>query len=336
MKKIRFGVIGLNFGRQHVRTLANLEEVELAAIADKGGDSLPGGLEGYAQTYGARAYRDGAEMLENEQLDAVCLCTSPRSRAGLIEIAIRRGMALFVEKPWATDVEHAQRLIDLCRASQAPVMTAFSFRYHPAIVRLRELIAGELGPALLLNAEYAFNWTPVGWLWDPQDGNGFFNENSCHLFDSVLSLAGDPDAVSAEAINPFGAPSEHAAALALRFKSGAVAALTIGGIASGGFHNTPRIDVITANGQAHLEGRDHIWEEVRWNLRGSPELHNLTLPPEQLGSTRYTDALRHFIACIRTGQKPQTGPLEGLKSVALAMAVYESARTGKRVDVRWD
>ena len=57
MSKIRIGVIGLGFGRHHVRTLANMPDAQLVAVADRSPD-LPGGLEGFAAAYGAAAYRD--------------------------------------------------------------------------------------------------------------------------------------------------------------------------------------------------------------------------------------------------------------------------------------
>ena len=332
---LRFGVIGLNFGRQIVRTLANMEDVELVALAHPRDDGLPGGLDGYAAKYGARPYRDGLEMLHKEHLDAVCLCIMPGRRQAILEHAVQHKIALLVEKPWASDLAQAQHFVALCRPATAPVMTAFSFRYHPALVKLRELIQGDMGPVLTVNGEYIFDWRPGNSVWDAQGGNGFINENSCHLFDAVMALTGDPATVATEAINPFAMPAEHAAALSLRFRNGAVAALTIGGIAPGGFHDTPRLDVVTANGQARLQGHDHVWQALRWTIRGGAETHSLALPPEQLGQTRYSDGLRHFIACIRSGKPPQTGPLEGLKSVALAMAVVASARTGQKVEVQW-
>ena len=332
---LRFGVIGLNFGRQIVRTLANMEEVQLVALAHPRDDGLPGGLAGYAAKYGAHAYRDGLEMLHKEHLDAVCVCIMPGRREAILEHAVKHHIALFVEKPWACDLAQARSFAQLCRPATAPVMTGFSFRYHPALVKLRELIQGDLGAVLTLNGEYLFDWRPGDSVWDAHKGNGFINENSCHLFDAVMALAGDPATVSAEAVNPFAMPAEHAAALSLRFRGGAVAALTIGGIGAGAFHDTPRLDVVSANGQAHLQGHDHVWQALRWTIRGSAETHCLTLSPEQLGQTRYSDGLRHFIACIRSAQTPQTGPLEGLKSVALAMATVESARSGHKVEVRW-
>jgi len=336
MDEIRIGVIGLGFGQHHVRTLINMQGVRLVAVADRS-PTVPGGLEAYATRYGAVAYRDGIEMMEREELDAVSISISPRGRGPLIEHAARNGIAMFVEKPWASNLEHAQALAAICREHKATVMTAFSFRYHPAIVKLRELMDSGLGPAWMLNGEYVFSWVPPvsSWLWDPENGNGFFNENSCHLFDAVCYLLGDPVSAMAEAINPMECPSENAAAVTLRFKSGAIAALTIGGIGAAGFKSYPRIDVITANGQARLFGREHIWERVSWTTRDSSDMQEMILSPEALGNTRYTHALQHFLDCVREGRQPSSGVEAGLKTVALAMAVYESARSSRQVHVRW-
>jgi predicted dehydrogenase len=95
----------------------------------------------------------------------------------------------------------------------------------------------------------------------------------------------------------------------------------------------PRIDVVTANGQARLSGREHVWDRLEWATRGGEALQSVLRPPEALGSTRYTHAFRHFFECMRSGQQPSVGPEDGVVAVALAMAVYESARTGARVEI---
>jgi predicted dehydrogenase len=335
MHQVRIGVVGLGFGQHHVRTLANMEDAQLVAVADRH-PSVPGGLASYAAQYGAVAYRDGIDMMDQVELDAVSICTAPRGRAALIEHAARRGIPMFVEKPWATNLEHALQLGEICRQSHATVMAAFSFRFHPAIVRLRELMDGELGSGWMLNGAYVFSWVPPAehWLWDPANGNGFLNENSCHLFDAVCYLLGDPVSVMAEAINPLACPSEHAAAITLRFASGAIAALTVGGIGAGASREYPRIDVVTANGQARLAGREHIWDRLSWTTRDSDAMHTIVRPPEALGNTRYTHAFRHFFECIRAGRPPSVGVEDGIRTVAIAMAVYESARTGHKVPLR--
>jgi predicted dehydrogenase len=212
-------------------------------------------------------------------------------------------------------------------------MVGFSFRFHPVFVKLQQLLVSELGPPWLLNGHYAFSWRPeaASWLWSPDNGGGFFNENSCHLFDAVCSLLGEPRSVMAAAETHWSAPSENAAAITIRFDNGALAALTVGGVAVSAYRDFPRIEVIAANGQAQLRGREHIWESLTWSPRNSDEVRTVTISPEALGNTRYTHAFRHFFTCIRGGQPPSATISEGVRSVALAAAVYESARTGRNV-----
>ena len=212
-------------------------------------------------------------------------------------------------------------------------MLGFSFRFLPAIIRLRALLDGELGPGWLLNGEYLFDWQPppTHWLWDPQAGNGFFNENSCHLFDAVCYLLGKPESVYAESAVFRGSPAAEVAAVTLRFANGASAALTVGCLGASAFQHFPRIDLVAANGQAHLSGRHHIWESLSWATRTDTAVHDFTAPPEMLGNTRYTDALRHFVECVRTGGAPEASIEDGLQAVAIAQAITESVRTGRRV-----
>ncbi len=335
MTPLRIGVIGLGFGQHHVRTLVNMADAKLVAVADHSFDT-PGGLTAFAARYNANAYRDGLEMMQQERLDAVSICIAPRGREPLLRYAAEHGIPMLVEKPWATNLDHAQRLAALCREHNATVMTAFSFRFHPAIVRLRELINGELGEGQLLNGDYLFSWVPPAesWLWDAENGGGFFNENSCHLFDAVCHLLGNPVSVFAQTSNPLNAPGHNAAAVTLRFASGAMAALTLGGIGTSTFRDFPRLDLVTANGQARLHGREHVWESLEWAARDSNAVQQITKLPEGLGRTRYMDAFEHFFACIRSGESPTATIEDGIRSVAIAQALDESARTGEPVQVK--
>lgn len=330
-RRLRFGVIGLGFGTYHVRTLAAMDDVTLVAVADRRADVA----ERTADQYRCNAYQDGIEMMQAELLDAVTLCISPRHREAPMRFAADNGIALFVEKPWASDSAHARRLADVVDENSAPVMVGYSFRYLPTIVRLRTLLDGELGPARMLLGQYVFDWIPEpdNWLWDPQNGNGLINENACHLLDAVCYLMGRPVSVSAEGGKFSGSPSEDAAVMCLRFESGGIAALSCGGIAPGAFQRFPYIDLAAEKGRAELIGRDHIWEQLRWSRAGDDELRSYHAAPERLGETRYTEAFRHFVDCLRRGEKPSAGVADGVHIVDLCMAVYESARTGHRVQL---
>ena len=334
MERLKVGVVGLRFGQFLVRTLAHLEGAQLAALADRNPNTAED-LQTYAARYGARAYQSSADMFQNEALDAVVIATAPKARAAIIEEAAARGIAMFVEKPWATDPAHAAQLAALCRRHNATVMLGFSFRFHPAITRLRELMTGELGDGWMLNGEYVFDFLPAdeGWFWDPENGNGLFNENSCHLFDAVCYLMGKPISVMAEAAQFAGKPMEEAAAIALKFESGAIAALTVGGYGANAHWDYPRIDITTAHGQARLRGRHHMWDSLSWSLRGNDTVSSFTQPPEILGTTRYTQALTHFLDCLRRGEPPSATIADGMLSVAIADAVTRSARSGEKVNL---
>ncbi len=326
---MRLGLIGARFGYHHVHTLLTLPGAELVAVADRSADLS------YLAQYGVKTYRDGLELLRHEALDGVSLCVSPQARPELIAAAADRGVPLFIEKPFAATVEDARRLERLCREAGATVMLGFSFRFHPAFVRLQELVRGELGRGWLLSGEYVFDWLPppTAWLWDPANGNGFFNENSCHLFDAVCNLLGEPLSVGAEGATFRGSPSEEVAALSVRFAGGAVASLAVGGLGAGAFSGFPRLNFVTEHGQAELLGRDHMWETLRWAGRGQRELRTFSASPETLGRTRYSDAFAHFIGAVQAGTPPAATVQDGVRAVALAEAVYRAIRTGQKVEV---
>ena len=93
------------------------------------------------------------------------------------------------------------------------------------------------------------------------------------------------------------------------------------------------ITAITVNGHAILSGHEHVWTDLEWTTRSGEAMRHEYRSPEALGNTRYTDAFQHFFQCMRTGQQPDTGADAGVTAVAMAMAVYESARTGRKVDL---
>ncbi|MCA9913694.1 MAG: Gfo/Idh/MocA family oxidoreductase [Anaerolineae bacterium] len=332
MRELKVGVIGLKFGQFHVQTFANMDGVRLVALADRTTD-FPQGFEAYAARYGAVAYKDGVEMLEEAELDAVSICTSPRFRAPLLAAAARRGVPMFIEKPWAANMHDARNLAALAEQTQAQIMSGFSFRFHPAVRKLRQLMDSDLGVGILLNGEYLFDWIPASdnWLWDPENGGGFFNENSCHLLDVVCHLMGEPLWVFAQGVNTQNSPSAEAAVVTLGFDNDSLATLMIGGIGVAVHANFPRLNIISQNGQALLKGREHYWESLTWASRGADSVTTFESSPEALGNTRYSYALQHFIEQVRNGGTFSATIADGIRAVAIAQGIYQSLDSGQRV-----
>ena len=162
----------------------------------------------------------------------------------------------------------------------------------------------------------------------------FFNENSCHLFDAICYLLGEPVSVYAAGRSFSGRPSEDGAAVTLRFENGAVATATLGGVGVGAHKDYPRLDLVSSDGQAKLRGQNHVWTSLRWARRGDETVQTFTAQPEQLGDTRYTPALKHFISCIKDNKTPTATVRDGVRSVRIAEAMYASLETNQVINLK--
>ncbi len=95
-------------------------------------------------------YSDYKEMLANEQLDVVSVCTTAKIRAGIVEDVARAGVkAIWGEKPIAISLEEADRMVNVCRENGVALAINCSRRWHPFYSEARRLIDdGTLGPLL--------------------------------------------------------------------------------------------------------------------------------------------------------------------------------------------
>ena len=109
---LKVGLIGCGgMGAVHASCWMELkEEVVLAAVADADEQKA---LEVTKKT-GARAYRDGMEMLENEELDIVDICLPTFLHAPYAMKAMERVKHVIMEKPVCLNETEAQALLDMC------------------------------------------------------------------------------------------------------------------------------------------------------------------------------------------------------------------------------
>ena len=323
---LRIGVAGLGFGRNLLNTLLPRDDCRVVAVADHFPDRMTFARD---RDRGIACHADAAAMIAAGGLDAVVLASAPHVRGDGLRAALDAGLPAFVEKPLAGTLAQAREVAASCGGGR--VMVGFSFRYHAPVRRLLDETA-SLGAPVVLNAEYLFDWLPPAenWLWDPDKGGGFFNENSCHLLDIVLALMGVPHTIAAFGADDGVRPSATAASVAIRFEGGGTAALTLGGRGTGTFADYPRLDLACADGQAKLTGRNHMWTGLRWARRGE-EMRQVTAEPEGLARTRYSDAFDHFLARVADGGGFETTPADGLRAVAVADAVYRSIRSAETV-----
>lgn len=132
----------------HASALARIPEARLVAACD----TNPARLAAFVQTWGAtwpglRTYRDGGAMLAAEDLDALGVCTPDDRHADLVVEAAERGVrAILCEKPLATSLADADRMVAAVEAHGVVFAVGHTRRWDPFYARAKALIAaGRIG-----------------------------------------------------------------------------------------------------------------------------------------------------------------------------------------------
>lgn len=135
-------VIGTGYwGKNLVRNFAQLEALHTICDADE--DRLKQMEEDYPQVNKVMAF---ADVLKNDEIDAVAISTPAELHYQLTKEALLAGKDVFCEKPLALMVEEGVELTTLAQESKKILMVGHLLEYHPAVLKLKELVAkGELG-----------------------------------------------------------------------------------------------------------------------------------------------------------------------------------------------
>ena len=142
MSRLRLGVIGAGaWGRNHVRTAAGLADAELTAVCD----TDPRTRERLTRQYPAvHVTGDVADLLG--RVDAVIIASPAKTHAALALQCIDAGKPCLVEKPFALTAADAAAVAKRAQEKRVPVLAGHLLLFHPALERLRAMVAGgELG-----------------------------------------------------------------------------------------------------------------------------------------------------------------------------------------------
>ena len=178
----------------------------------------------FAEDYGMVATADVEHLLALE-LDAVYVCVPPFAH-GPPELALLdAGVALFVEKPLATDEKVAAMVADRVSQSAALCRVGHHWRCAEPVARARELLQDR--SVRLVTGWWLDKVPPVPWWTDRALSGGPIIEQAVHVLDLARFLVGEVEQVCALAAGPLGPGGvETATASFLGFRNGAVGTMT--------------------------------------------------------------------------------------------------------------
>jgi len=144
---VRVGIVGMNgIGYSHAPTHKSDELADLVAICD----AVKERADKAAEQFGAKAYYNLEDMLENEELDMVDVCTGGLENGSWhyepAMIAMEAGKHVLVEKPLSSDVEQAREMVALADAMDVYLGCDLNQFFTPPAQKAKELQnEGKLG-----------------------------------------------------------------------------------------------------------------------------------------------------------------------------------------------
>ena len=211
MKTHRMAVIGVgSLGQHHASKLAGFDDVDLVAVVDPGVEQV----EAVASKNNTQAMTSIFELPAD--LDGVIIATPTIYHLETARHFLKQGIATFVEKPLAVNVDEAQQLLDAASQGGAMMQVGHIERFNPAF----QLAAERVGKPLYIRSQrvspYTFRSTDIGVVHDLM----------IHDIDLALALTGETP-VSVDAFGAVGiGPNEDMAVARFKMPSGCVVDIT--------------------------------------------------------------------------------------------------------------
>jgi len=300
--KLRIGIAGAGYvGGVHLKNLQRDERVEISGIFDID-----------PERRGDRPAASFEELLERS--DAVYI-TAPNTRhVDLAVQAIHAGKHVFCEKPMATTLDGARRVLEAARASKTVFQMGHNRRFTPVYKRLKELLALSPPHTAHIKMNRGELLKPA-WTGDDSVTGGFLYETPIHMFDMMRFQFGEIVSLDARLsrVNDF--------SILVEFDSGMYATFVTSADASW-FFPYERVEVF---GQYSTIETDEI-ESIRYRLGLDSETvaeDFRQVPVEKRFGFEEGDRL--FVDAVLSNGTPPVSAFDGYRSVELVCACYQSA-----------
>ena len=342
---IRLAVIGAGLmGKKHAAIAAGLQGCRLVGIcdADPTVRSLAGEL-------GVKFYTDYEEMITGEAPHGVIIATPSELHAPVGMTCALHGVHLFVEKPIAADLPDAQNLVESARENGVQLLVGHHRRFNPLVEAARQAIRdGKIGKPVAISIIWVLLKPPDYFQieWRRKQGGGPVLINLIHDIDNMRFICGEIKRVYAETSSAVrGFEVEDSASVSLRFSNGALGGIVASDCVPSGWS----YEATTGENPYYFRTRENCY--LFFGTEGSlsfPDLRvvryanphqagwQFPLVTEQITVESYDPLvaqMEHFCRVIKGKEKPRTDGEDAMRSLAVALAVLESGRLGRPVEL---
>lgn len=335
-RKYRVGLIGAGAIAQgcHAPGYAKSDRVELVAFADPvkaRHDEMTERFEGI------RGYKDHTSMLQEEQLDIVSVCTPNAAHAAPTIAALEAGCHVLCEKPMAITLDETDAMIAAAKKARKKLMIGFTHRMMTGPEKCREMLrAGGIGKPFMMRVRFAHGGPYPGWAKDPDtfyrpeiSAGGAMLDMGIHAIDLCNWIMGPVVSVTATCKTLLKRIKvDDNAVLLLEFKNGALGYIEVGWTSKPGFTG---LELYGSEGSLicdYLKGLTLFGGKASAGQDSVAEWQTLDPTPTQGG---WDTEIEHWLDVVSGDARLHMDGKAGRAALEVALAAYESSRTGRRV-----
>ncbi|KAK3635751.1 hypothetical protein LTR22_019031 [Elasticomyces elasticus] len=350
MASVKIAIIGTGLiGPRHARSVLNCSDATLACIVDPSPAA-----SAVARDLGVPLYGSILKMLEaGDRPDAAIVCTPNSTHVSLSIELLQAGIHVLVEKPVATTLNDAERLVDFARSCGKKLLVGHHRRFNPHITAAkRALEENRIGKVIAVSGIWALQ-KPASYFegagaWRAKAGNGGpLLINMIHDIDLLQYLLGPITRVHAESTIPQrGHEVEEGAAILLRFASGVVGTFIVSD-ATPSPHNfeggTGENPMITTTGKDFYRifgsegtlsvGDIKMTKHAEGEAKGWSSSFDETALPVG-GEIPFDEQVGHLVRVVRGQEEPKCTGEDGLRALVVVDAIKQALDGERAVSVR--
>lgn len=338
----------------HAKAIGNLPNAKLAGVWSRTAKTA----QAFATQYNVPFYTEIGELVQQEKIDLVIVCTPHPFHLQAVIEAAKAGANILVEKPLASTLEDSDAIINACRVAGVKLGVISQRRWYEPVKRVKDaIVAGKIGRPVFGTVNM-LGWRDKAYYdadewrgtWQ-MEGGGVLVNQAPHQLDILLWFMGEIDEVYGIWKNlnhPYIEVEDTALAL-VKFKNGGIGNIIVSNSEKPGIYgkvhvhgeNGASVGVQTDGGAMFVAGMSNILEPPVndvWSIPGEEALLEKWVK-EDSKHFESIDPMIYYMECqiedylqaLDNNTEPLVTGEEGRKTVELFTAIYRSTRDNKAV-----
>ncbi len=331
MKDIGIGVVGLGrLGYVHALNVEKLSNAKLLAVCDMDSELA----ENTANELSCKFYTDIRDMLDDKDVDAVCVVTPTAYHLDPVTAVCESGKPMFLEKPLAATLKENIEIEKIIQSSGIKCQIGFQRRFDPDFAAAEQMIReGAIGTPVYINAYARDPFPPPPWAMDPAKGGGLYIDMLLHDFDIARFFMRDEVervnadetnmVVDGEGVNRFA----DNVIVNLRFKGGALATYHASMHAEYGYD--VRTEVFGSHGNLIIGGLNQTEVTLCSKDKGITHPHTFVQQgrlPHFMSRFReaYENEVREFVQAVIDDTPVKADAYDAIQAYRIALAATDA------------